>query len=85
MVEASIGVSCGETPSDARASLSSTETLRHTAPCERPSKVTPPIITATTATVPGTGVRGGRPLSGGRIPSRPSRVSQTESRAKRLK
>ena len=50
-----------------------------------PSNVTVPIITTTTATVPGTGSSFGSPASGGRTPTTRSRVSNGLIREKKLK
>ena len=53
---------------------------------EAPSKVTEPIITASSGTVPGTGLERRRgPDSGSRRPTTRSRVSIGDSREKRLK
>ena len=57
----------------------------HTGPWLKPSNVTVPIITLTTAIVPGTGSRPGRPPSGGRIPTTRSLVSNTLMRENRLR
>ena len=48
----------------------------------KPSNVTEPIITASSATVPGSGSRPGRPASGGRRPSCRPRRSIGAKRAK---
>ena len=45
----------------------------HTSPCEKPSKLVVPIITHSSATVPGTGSRRGAPASGARRKSVRSR------------
>ena len=53
---------------------------------EAPSKVTEPIITASSGTVPGSGLSAGKPATaGGRRPTSPSRVSNGEMRENRLK
>ena len=51
----------------------------------KPSNETVPIITSTIATVPGSCSSRGSPESGGRRPTSPSRVSNTDSRENRLK
>ena len=51
----------------------------------KPSNETEPIITATSATVPGRDSSCGRPDSGLRRPTSPSRVSTTDMRENRLK
>ena len=65
-------------------SVRSTARSFHSRPWESPSKVTVPIITEISATVPGGGSRCGRPDSGGRTPTTRSRVSNGEMREKRL-
>jgi hypothetical protein len=50
-----------------------------------PSKVTEPIITASSGTVPAPALKWASPDSGGRRPSSPSRVSHGEMRENRLK
>jgi hypothetical protein len=52
---------------------------------EAPSKVTEPIITASSGTVPAPGLSAASPDSGLRRPTTPSRVSNGDSREKRLK
>ena len=51
----------------------------------KPSNETEPIITASSATVPGSGSSCGRPESGLRRPTSPSRVSTADRRENRLK
>ena len=59
--------------------------LVHSEASAAPSKVTAPIITASRATVPATGLSAGSPESGRRRPSRPSRRSTGDRRENRLK
>ena len=54
------------------------------APWLSPSNVTVPIITTTTATVPGGRSSDGRPASGGRTPTTRPRFSKIARREKRL-
>ena len=52
---------------------------------DAPSKVTEPIITASSGTVPGSGSSCARPDSGRRSPTSPSRRAKGDRREKRLK
>ena len=56
----------------------------HGLPSAAPSKVTEPIITASSGTVPGSGSSAARPDSGRRTPMSRPRRSQIEIREKRL-
>ena len=79
------GVVSGAKPRVRKKSLSWAARSVHIGPWLRPSNVTVPIITHTTATVPGTGCSAGSPASGGRSPTTRSRVVKIDSRAKRPK
>ena len=72
-------------PSPVKMSCMAGATSFQSAPWLSPSNVTVPIITITTATVPGTGSSRGSPPSGGRSPTTRSRVSNTLMRDSRLK
>ena len=74
MVSASVAWRCDAPNGPSKRSLSPLPTpVCQTEPCERPSKVTVPIITAMTATVPGSGSSRASPLSSGRRTSSPMR------------
>jgi hypothetical protein len=57
----------------------------HSEASDAPSKVTEPIITATSAAVPGSGSNAARPESGTRSPISSPRRSTGDRREKRLK
>ena len=76
---------CGDRPRSWKNCAMSGETLFQGRFPVNPSNETEPIITATSATVPGSGSSCGRPDSGRRRPTSPSRVSTGDSRENRLK
>src|SRR3954453_1544925 len=82
---ASSSASLGEAPSEWKKSEMWGAVLDQSDASAAPSKLVEPMITARSATVPGSGSSFGRPVSQRRIPtSRPLRA-KTDSREKRLK
>jgi hypothetical protein len=75
----------GDRPASPKKLAMSGAMLVHGSPSDPPSKVTEPIITASSGTVPAIGVSDGRPLRKRRTPTSPSRASSGASREKRLK
>ena len=82
---ATLGAADAPIPTLVNASTIQLEMSPHADPCSKPSNVTVPIITASSATVPAAGSSRGRPPSSGRRPTTPSRVSNGLSRENRLK